>query len=117
MIIICTKVIDNVPEKSLLLRDTKKRLIKTIELAEGTSSCVEMNMKKLVEIVITNKADSCIISHNHPVGDLLPSSEDILLTSMVKDIFSKIGVSLVDHLIIGISDYYSFGPSVHKGLD
>ena len=48
-------------------------------------------------------AEEIIVAHNHPSGDLTPSKADIAATKELKDLASRLGVALVDHIIIGSS--------------
>lgn len=50
-----------------------------------------------------------IISHNHPSGDVQPSSADVQLTRKMKTFCDNTGLELVDHIITdGGADFYSF---------
>jgi DNA repair protein RadC len=49
---------------------------------------------------ITDRAASIICAHNHPSGSLEPSSQDIAITTQLKEAGSILGIQLIDHLII-----------------
>ena len=53
-------------------------------------------------------ASYIVCVHNHPSGNALPSKNDIELTKMVKEIGNLHGIILMDHIIIGKDNYYSF---------
>lgn len=53
-------------------------------------------------------ACSFICIHNHPSGDATPSNEDINVTRNLKQIGNLHGINLIDHIIIGKDNYYSF---------
>ena len=42
-----------------------------------------------------------VLFHTHPGGDPTPSSEDLLFTRRLADAGEVLGVTLVDHLIVG----------------
>ena len=46
-------------------------------------------------------ARSIVVAHNHPSGDLTPSVADIATTKKLREAGSMLGVSLLDHLILG----------------
>ena len=46
-------------------------------------------------------ARSIVVAHNHPSGDLTPSMADIATTRKLREAGSMLGVSLLDHLILG----------------
>ncbi|MBI3351885.1 MAG: hypothetical protein HY036_04835, partial [Nitrospirae bacterium] len=57
---------------------------------------------------IKNSAASLILIHNHPSGDPAPSQEDIALTQTLVKSGQLLGIPVLDHIIIGNGDYYSF---------
>lgn len=57
---------------------------------------------------IIERASSIIIAHNHPFGDLLPSSEDVRVTNILIAAAKVLGIKLYDHLIFNAHGYYSF---------
>jgi DNA repair protein RadC len=58
--------------------------------------------------VISERASAVIVAHNHPVGDLKPSPEDIQITRQLKEAAKILGLSLLDHIIFNAKGYYSF---------
>ena len=54
------------------------------------------------------KATGVILVHNHPSGDACPSTADIERTRVLKNALKACEISLVDHVIIGSRNYYSF---------
>jgi DNA repair protein RadC len=58
--------------------------------------------------VISERASAVVIAHNHPVGDLHPSNEDIEVTARLKEAGKVLGINLLDHIIFNHKDYYSF---------
>ena len=49
-----------------------------------------------------------ILVHNHPSGNLRPSKQDIQLTEALQELLEKINVMVLDHMIIGDDEYFSF---------
>ena len=56
---------------------------------------------------ITDRAASVICVHNHPSGSLEPSSQDIAITTQLKEAGSILGIQLVDHIIVTRSGHVS----------
>lgn len=54
---------------------------------------------------------SMILVHNHPAGSISPSYEDVYLTNEFIKLGRMMGISVIDHLIIGKNNYYSFRES------
>lgn len=57
---------------------------------------------------ITDRAAAVIVAHNHPSGSLEPSSDDHEITRRMRDAGHILGISVLDHLIITRSGYFSF---------
>lgn len=73
----------------------------------GTVADIKIILKNAIDLL----ASSIIAVHNHPSGNLQPSQADIDLTKKLKDASRLMDVSLLDHLITGDNNYYSFADS------
>jgi DNA repair protein RadC len=49
-----------------------------------------------------------VVAHNHPSGNLRPSEQDTLLTRRISDGAKTLDMTLLDHLIVCATGYYSF---------
>lgn len=58
--------------------------------------------------VITDRAASLVIAHNHPSGIAEPSSEDIKTTQQLMAAGVLLGMPLIDHVIVAKDNYFSF---------
>ena len=54
------------------------------------------------------EASAMILFHNHPSGNTSPSQQDIDLTQKIEEGGSLLGIQVLDHIIIGKYDYFSF---------
>lgn len=54
------------------------------------------------------RAVSMVLVHNHPSGDPTPSRADMLLTKRLKEAGELVGITLIDHVVIGDRRYLSF---------
>ena len=81
------------------------------ELGEGVVNEVELNVRKIVEIALKNRASSVVLAHNHPDGVALPSYEDELATRKVMNALELVNITLQDHIVVGEDDYISFADS------
>lgn len=79
---------------------------------EVSHGSVNTSIVGIREIFIRNLlcgAVSFVLIHNHPSGDTSPSEADMDVTRKLKEAADIMGLSFLDHLIIGSpSDYYSF---------
>ena len=73
--------------------------ISIISIGSLNSSIV--HPREIYKPAILANANSCIVYHNHPSGNPLPSQEDINITKRLKEASEIIGIKLLDHLIIG----------------
>jgi DNA repair protein RadC len=66
----------------------------------GTINSSIVHPREVFRNAIINKANSVILCHNHPSGDVCPSSEDMNLTRRLKDTGDILGIRVLDHVII-----------------
>lgn len=92
----------------VLLLDNHLSLIKKIKLGEGTNFQVNFTLKQLIECFVRYKAYAFVICHNHPSGKVSPSRSDIKTTLEIKRLMNDLGYLLIDHLIVGKNNYFSF---------
>lgn len=88
--------------------NTKNRIIKDKLLFIGTINYSVVHPREVFKEAYLAGASSIILVHNHPTGNILPSSNDIDTTKKLKEIGDIMGVKVVDHIIIGKDKYYSF---------
>lgn len=91
----------------LLMVDSKNRLMKDLVISEGTVNTSIMPTREIFVHAIKYEAVSIILLHNHPSGDPTPSAEDIRVTKRVAEAGNLIGITLMDHIIIGDNKYIS----------
>lgn len=93
--------------------NTKKEIISEEEISIGINNSSLIHPREVFNYAIRKSADSIILIHNHPSGDVKPSKNDINVTTRLKECGKLVGIELVDHIIIGKSKHYSFK---EKGL-
>ncbi len=91
----------------VLYLDQKNRLIEDRVLGEGTVDHAPVYPREIVKSALTLNASALILVHNHPSGDPSPSAEDVATTGQVKLAADALGLTLHDHLIIGLSSEVS----------
>ena len=77
-----------------------------ISIGDISSSIV--HPREVFQFAILANAAVIIVAHNHPSGDPAPSQEDIRVTKRLAECGNILGIKLVDHIIVGDNDYYSF---------
>ena len=88
--------------------DNQKKYIDKKLLFKGTVNYSLVHPREIFKEAYMLSASGIICIHNHPSGNSSPSSNDIELTKRIKDIGILHGINLIDHIIIGNGNYYSF---------
>ena len=77
-------------------------------MSVGTLGATVSNPREALKASILSNAAKVILFHNHPSGSLKPSAEDIATTDRMIRAYDMLGISLLDHIIIGgRGSYYS----------
>lgn len=100
----------------LICLSLKKKILSVDEIDRGDADSVRMETRRLIEKALLNRAKFVIIGHNHPAGTIKPSTQDTAITKRIKHDFSIIGVTLLDHIVVTVDDYYSFSEHRLLGL-
>lgn len=88
--------------------DNKKRYIAKKLLFIGSINYSIAHPREIFKEAYLLSASSIICIHNHPSGDVTPSRADDLITNKIKEIGLLHEIHLIDHLIIGKNNYYSY---------
>lgn len=92
----------------VLFLNTKNHVIGRPEtLSIGSLNAAIVHPREVFKAAVKRSAASILACHNHPSGDPTPSPEDVQLTARLVDASEVIGVSLLDHIIIGAGDWSS----------
>jgi len=106
--IIKPKLLDlNHEEMWVLLLDRANKLIATENIGKGGISATYSDIRILFQKAISKFSTSIILAHNHPSGNLKPSSSDIQMTKKIQKAGKLLDIELLDHIIIGDNDYFS----------
>lgn len=88
--------------------DNRKRMIKDKLLFIGTITHSTIHPREIFKEACLISATAFICLHNHPSGNPEPSKADIEFTKNIQRLGYEMGIPLVDHIIIGLEEYYSF---------
>lgn len=91
----------------VIMLNTKNVVISVKDVSVGSLNSSIVHPREVFCEAVKKSSASIIISHNHPSGDPLPSSEDITLTHRIKECGKLLGIDLLDHIIIGNGVYVS----------
>ncbi len=91
-----------------LYLNQQKKLIDKKLLFKGTLNKSLVHPREIFKEAYLSSAAYIICMHNHPSGNVIPSSDDINLTKSLVEIGKLQGIPVIDHVIIGDNNYYSF---------
>lgn len=87
---------------------TRHHLIAYHQISRGGIDRTPVSPREVFQMALLSHAAAIVIGHNHPSGDPSPSSDDVALTWKLTQAGELIGVSVLDHVIVGDHRYYSF---------
>lgn len=91
-----------------LYLDNHNNLIKKKLLFIGTVNQSIVHPREIFKEAYLSSSSKIICLHNHPSGNITPSKEDKMLTDNLVRIGHIHGIPVIDHIIIGKNEYYSF---------
>ena len=105
------------PEDTISLNETfvvgylnrANRLIGVYELSKGGITGTVADPRLVLSVALKTAATGIILAHNHPSGNLQPSSADIEITKKIDSACKFLDIKLIDHIIISpTGEFYSF---------
>jgi DNA repair protein RadC len=90
-----------------LYLDTKNHIIKRHLISKGTLNSSLVHPREVFNPAVKASANSLILVHNHPSGDPSPSKEDETVTKNLVNAGELLGISVLDHIIIGNDEFIS----------
>ncbi len=92
----------------IVLLNRANKVLSQIQLSEGGLSGTVADPRKIFKIALEYETSSVILCHNHPSGNIKPSESDINLTRKIVYSGNMLDISILDHIIIGAREYFSF---------
>jgi DNA repair protein RadC len=101
--------IEYVEEFYIILLSRANRVLGAKKISQGGQAGTVADIKVIMQTALKGHAAGIILGHNHPSGNLKPSTADITLTRRAAEVGKLLDLPVLDHLIMGIdNDYYSF---------
>jgi DNA repair protein RadC len=97
----------------IILLSVKNHVIKQAVISVGSLTASIVHPREVFAEAIRHSSASIILAHNHPSGDPTPSREDIETTERLCEAGKILGISVLDHIIIGNGKFISLK---EKGL-
>lgn len=96
-----------------LCLDTKNQVIKEDTISIGSLNANIVHPREVFKMALAESAAHIIVAHNHPSGDPTPSREDIEITKKLVETGSIMGITVLDHVIIGDGRHFSMKEAGH----
>ena len=87
----------------LPLDANRRALSGPVLVSIGTESTTDVRPGDVLSVALKSEADSIVVAHNHPSGDLRPSRQDMQFTAALNAAAELVGVKMLDHVIIDTS--------------
>ena len=87
--------------------NTKNQVNIYTEIATGAVGCAYFKISDILKPLLLSNSSKFILVHNHPSGDATPSKEDKEVTAKAKTCAVLMGLTLLDHIVIGDNSYVS----------
>ncbi len=84
------------------------KIIGKEKIGQGGINSTTVDIRLVMKSAIENVAVSIILCHNHPSGNLIPSSADKTITNKILEAGKMLDITLLDHLIIAGDSFFSF---------
>lgn len=92
----------------VLFLDRSLRIMGERDLFYGTIDEAAVHPREIVKAALEFHASSLVLVHNHPSGKIEPSREDYEITQKIKAACQTVSIRILDHIIIGENQYFSF---------
>ena len=87
--------------------DSKNNVRDITFLGVGKGNCSYIDNKFIIRTALISASEKAILVHNHPSNELIPSKFDIELSNKVNKLLDVFNIQLIDHIIVGESEYLS----------
>jgi DNA repair protein RadC len=93
--------LEPVERMHVLLLNTRRRLIASYALSQGTLDTLLVHPREVFHFAIAKRASAILLAHNHPSGDPTPSEADIRVTRELIRAGQLLKIEVLDHVILG----------------
>lgn len=91
--------------------NNRNEIIRKETLFIGSLNQSIAHPREIFRAAVKYSAARIVLVHNHPSGDVKPSTQDIMFTDRVMESGRLLGIDVIDHLIIGHETYFSIRES------
>ena len=100
--------IEFIEQFKILLMNNANKVLGIYQVSTGGTTATLVDPKLIYSAALKANASAIILCHNHPSGNLKPSTQDIQLTEKIKNGGKLLEIQVLDHLIVTSEGYLSF---------
>ena len=92
----------------MITTDTDNNLNGIFEISHGGINHSSLPKREICQKALLSGAVNVVLIHNHPSGNPTPSNIDKAVTKEIFESIKTVGVQLIDHIVLGDNNYFSF---------
>lgn len=92
----------------IVLLNKANKVLRKFQVSKGGVSGTVVDIRLIMKEALDSLASGIVLCHNHPSGNTKPSGDDDMITRQLKNACQIMGISLLDHVIVGDNSYYSY---------
>ena len=110
----CVKLLENCVNERVvaIYLDANQRIIEQKIISDGNNTSSKVDFVTISKGAILYNAKYVVITHNHPNGSLIASTDDNIITQNLKRHLEQLGVILLEHVIVSGPDFINIIRSV-----
>lgn len=101
-------ILEMIEEVKVIFLNRTNKQIGIYNLAKGGITGCVVDIRVILSIALKTLATGLILVHNHPSGNLNPSTEDRKITNELQKACEIMNITLLDHLIVTRKGFFSF---------
>lgn len=95
-------------EFKIILLNHASEALGIYTVSKGGISSTVVEIRHILFVALKTNSTGIILAHNHPSGNLKPSSSDIKITERLHEACKVMDLNLMDHIILSKQSYFSF---------
>jgi len=92
----------------IMCMNNDNRILGCSQISKGGMTGTVIDVRIILQTALKSNATCIILSHNHPSGNLIPSSHDKDMTRKIKEAGTQLDIKVLDHIILTPDSYFSF---------
>lgn len=92
----------------LVLLNHANKVLGIAMISEGGMDSTVVDVRLVLQIALLSHSSAIILAHNHPAGEINPSTMDDIITQKIKEAAQLMDIKLYDHVIVTKDSYYSY---------